>query len=102
MVNRKPGTYTNSKGQEILGNLKHKTDDLPFADFINDHPYKASFWDQPLNPDEVYYNIDYLPYENIAKGSVIDEQGEPVVNAIITIDNTISGSKYATFTKFGV
>ena len=99
LVNRKAGAYLNSNGAEILGKLKHKIEDLPFTDFINAHPYEPSFWDKTLSPDEVYYNIDYLPYENIAKGKIVDEKGAPIANAIVTINNTVSGSKYATFTK---
>ena len=99
LVNRKSGTYTNSNGDEILGELKHKNEDLPFTEFINNHPYETSFWDKTLNPDEVYYNIDYLPNENRAKGKVINEKGNPVANAIVTIYNTTSKSRYTTFTK---
>ena len=29
----------------------------------------------------------------------MDEKGAPIANAIVTINNTVSGSKYATFTK---
>ena len=99
LVNRKQGTFTNSKGEKILGKLKHKNEDLPFTNFINDHPYQPSFWDKSLTPDKVYYNIDYLPYENIAKGKVINEKSEPIANAIVTIYNTKSKSRYTTFTK---
>lgn len=99
LVNRKPGTYINSKGKKILGNLKHKNEDLPFSDFINNHPYEPNFWESPIKPDKVYYNIDYSPSENMAKGKIIKENGTPVANAIVTINNTVSGSKYATFTK---
>jgi hypothetical protein len=99
LVNRKTGTYLNSKGAEILGNLKHKNDSLPFKNFINNHPYEPSFWDKDLRPDSVYYNIDYMPSKHIAKGIVLSEKGMPVVNAIVTIYNTKSKSTYSTFTK---
>jgi hypothetical protein len=99
LVNRKSGTFFNSKGVEVLGNLKHKNDSLPFKRFINNDPYEPSFWDKTLRPDSVYYNIDYLPSKYVAKGKVINEKGTPVVNAIISIYNTKSKSTYTTFTK---
>lgn len=97
LVNRKKGTYLNSKGEKVIGKQKHLNKDLPFKSFINDHPYEPGFWDETMKPDSVYYNIDYLPSKHIANGKVITENKTPVANAIITIYNTKSKSTYTTF-----
>jgi hypothetical protein len=101
MVNvDKGGFFINSKGDTILGNLKHKMSDLPFADFVKNVGYKHR------NPGEFsitkpngYYNIDNLPEHNTLTGKVIDEQGKPIEGANITMLNTKTKGFYSTFSK---
>jgi len=101
LVDRKKGsTYKNSAGEEIAGGIKHDPSQLPFAKFVNDSPYRNELWDaMPMPPEEDYYNIDYMPAHENAIGKVIDENGDPVENAIVMLYNTVSKSKYSTFTR---
>jgi hypothetical protein len=99
LVSSKKGeTFTNSKGDTILGKLKQKINTLPFKGFLENAPYNKNFWDNLVFP-EMYYNIDYLPPHEKATGKVVDENGRPIENAIVTLKNTISKSVYTTFTK---
>ena len=101
LVDRKKGaSYQNSKGEKIVGGIKHKPSELPFANFVNDSPYNTKSWDKISMPNEKdYYNIDYLPDHENALGKVIDGKGNPVENAIITLYNTVSKATYSTFSK---
>jgi exo-beta-1,3-glucanase (GH17 family) len=101
LVDRKKGkSYKNSAGGEIVGGIKHEPSKLPFAKFTKDAPYRTKFWDNVPMPSEAdYYNIDYLPDHENAVGKVIDEHGDPVEDAIVTLRNPISKAVYSTFTR---
>lgn len=100
LVNRKNTFYLTSKGDTILGELKHKMKTLPFDKFVIDAPYRSKYWDDiPKPEDSHYYNIDYLPNHEQAIGKIINEEGEPIQDAIVSLHNTVSNSKYSTFTK---
>ena len=100
LVNRKNTFYLSSTGDTILGELKHDIKTLPFKKFVNDAPYRSNYWDDiPKPEDSHYYNIDYLPGHEKAKGIIIGENGSPVQDAIVTLHNTVSNSRYSTFTK---
>jgi len=96
----KSQNFINSDNEEVLGKLKHDFGELPFKDFINSKPYKTPIFAKIRKPkDKHYYNIDYLPTKYKAFGRVIDQQGNPIEDAIITLKNPISKSKYSTFSK---
>lgn len=101
LVNRKKGeSYQNSKGETILGGIKHDITKLPFAKFANAHPYYSKYWNKIKMPNKNdYYNIDYVPDVENVFGKVVDENGDAVEDAIVSIYNPKSKSKYSTFTK---
>ena len=101
IINRKVNKYCiNSMGDTILGELKHKLSELPFKNFLNNNPYNNDNCKRFLMPNpNVYYNIDYAPTQKKVYGRIIDENGNPVENAIISLNNTISKTTYTTFTK---
>jgi hypothetical protein len=93
-------TYLNSNKEEILGKLKHEVNTLPFKEFRSSTPYEIPFWGEIRKPkDEHYYNIDYLPNHKKAFGRVVNQDGTPIEDAIITLVNTESKSQYSTFSK---
>jgi hypothetical protein len=99
LVDRKKGVfYENSKGENVIGGLKTLVSELPFKEFVVDAPYELPFWSKIGKPsDDHYYNIDYLPSHKNALGRVIDEYGEPVEDAVIILQNTVSNTQYSTF-----
>jgi hypothetical protein len=101
LVDRKKGhSYTNGKGAKIIGGIKHDITKLPFGKFLEDKPYPSRTWDVFMKPpDKHYYNIDYLPAHENAVGKILDESGDPIEDAIVTLHNTVSNSRYSTFTK---
>lgn len=101
LVDRKKGVfYKNAEGDKIIGELKNPVNELPFKAFTQNAPYEVPFWSRiSKTDDEHYYNIDYLPAHKNAIGRVIDSEGNPVEDAIITLKNTVSNTQYSTFSK---
>lgn len=100
LVDHKPGNYfINSEGDTILGGLKTPVDSLPFRNFVADQPYSNSLFSYPMPAENVYYNIDYLPENEFFTGRIVDENGDGVVDAIVTLRNPVSKAVYSTFTK---
>jgi len=52
-----------------------------------------------INQDYNYYNIDYLPRRRNAIGKIVDNKGNSIEDAIITLKNTITNTQYSTFSK---
>ena len=92
--------YVNSNKEEIIGGLKHPVNTLPFREFTSDSPYSIPMFGKIEKPaDEDYYNIDYLPGKKKVFGKIVDQNGSPIEDAIVTLKNTISKSQYSTFSQ---
>lgn len=99
LVDRTDGFFLNAEGDTVVGALKHEMAALPFKSFLMDDPYCANCWSGLAFPEDVYYNIDYLPKEEEVSGEVLTPDGTPIENAIVTIHNANNGATYTTFSK---